>query len=225
MERTKEAEAVLGNLVSAVNMLQACPEFTLLIPEVRVNIAYSIPSARTPQDVAAVPGRISSVAGLPRASAIPAWGASDHLARRILEIHKYDREINAAINFKCDQVVTEVAQEYSAKRGLLFGWLDRSEEPKDTTESDGASMPWKVKQLVTKCGAVPRLFYEGPGWGKEPLFLALGKDAVEVASMAIEIARRYASKVEKTGWESRSLCSKHDSDRASHYGPGHSPAK
>jgi hydroxymethylpyrimidine/phosphomethylpyrimidine kinase len=51
-------------------------------------------------------------------------------------------------------------------------------------------MPWKVKQLVTKYGRVSRLFYEGPGWGKEPLFLTIGKDAVEVASVAIEIAHR-----------------------------------
>ena len=58
-------------------------------------------------------------------------------------------------------------------------------------------MPWKVKQLVTKYGAVPRLFYETAGWGKEPLFLALGKDAVEVASMAIEIARRYRKKTQE----------------------------
>jgi hydroxymethylpyrimidine/phosphomethylpyrimidine kinase len=99
--------------------------------------------------------------------------------------------------------VTEVAQEYCAQRGLLFGWLDRSEEPKDTLENDGASMPWKVKQLVTECGAVPRLFYEGPGWGKEPLFLALGKNAVEVASIAIEIARRYASRVQKKRVQNR----------------------
>ena len=56
-------------------------------------------------------------------------------------------------------------------------------------------MPWKVKQLFIKYGAMPRLFYEGAGWGKEPLFLALGLDAIEVAATAIEIARRYQQKV------------------------------
>ena len=57
-------------------------------------------------------------------------------------------------------------------------------------------MPWKVKQLVAKYSAVPRLFYETAGWGKEPLFLALGRDAVEVAGIAIEIARRYQKKTQ-----------------------------
>lgn len=186
-----EEYAILGNLVSAVNMLSSCPEFTLLIPEVRVNVAYALPGAKKPEEVAAVEGRITAVGGLPRASGMPVWGASDHLARRILEIRNYDEEINAAIDFKCDQEIIEVVQHYCAERSLLFGWLDRNEEPQDVKGSDGTSMPWKVKQLVTKYGAVPRLFYEEATWGKEPLFLAVGKDAIEVAAIAIEIAKRY----------------------------------
>ena len=186
-----EEYAILGNLVSAVNMLSSCPEFTLLIPEVRVNVAYALPGAKKPEEVAAVEGRITAVGGLPRASGMPVWGASDHLARRIIEIRNYDEEINAAIDFKCDQEIIEVVRHYCAERSLLFGWLDRSEEPQDVKGSDGTSMPWKVKQLVTKYGAVPRLFYEEATWGKEPLFLAVGKDAIEVAAIAIEIAKRY----------------------------------
>lgn len=186
-----EEYAILGNLVSAVNMLSSCPEFTLLIPEVRVNVAYALPGAKKPEEVAAVEGRITAVGGLPRASGMPVWGASDHLARRIIEIRNYDEEINAAIDFKCDQEIIEVVRHYCAERSLLFGWLDRNEEPQDVKGSDGTSMPWKVKQLVTKYGAVPRLFYEEATWGKEPLFLAVGKDAIEVAAIAIEIAKRY----------------------------------
>jgi len=196
VNNTNEAEAVLGNLISAVNMLQSYPEFTSLIPEVRVNIAYALPDAKTPQQVVSVEGRITTVDGTPHASGMPAWGASDHLARRILEVRKYDSEINAAINFKCNQEIIEVVRRYCSRRGLLFGWLDRSEEPKDITGSDGTSMPWKVKQLAIKYGTMPRLFYEGAGWGKEPLFLALGKDAVKVASIAIEIARCYREKIQ-----------------------------
>ena len=194
MNKSAEAEAVLGNLVTAVQMLENCPEFTSLIPEVRVNLAYALRKAETPQDVAAVEGRITAVHGFPPASGMPTWGASDHLARRILEVRKYDPEINAVINFKCNQEITEVIQQYCSERSLLFGWLDRSQEPDYITEQDGTSMPWKVKQLFNKYGAMPRLFYEGAGWGKEPLFLALGKDAVEVTKMAIEIAHRYSEK-------------------------------
>ena len=95
MNKTVEAEAILGNMVTAVHMLESCPEFTSLIPEVRVNLAYALPEAETPQDVAAVEGRITAVHGFPRASGMPTWGASDHLARRLLEVRKYDPKINA----------------------------------------------------------------------------------------------------------------------------------
>jgi len=191
MTLREEIDLVLGNLAAAVAQLEACPEFAALIPEVRVNLVYAPPHAKTPQEVAAIEGRITVVRGMPRASGMPRLGASDHLARRVIEVRKYAPEINAAINFKCDKVVIEVVREYCAERGLLFGWLDRADEPPEVAERDGSSMPWKVSRLVAKYGAVPRLFYEGEGWGKEPLFLALGSDAVEVATMAIEIARRY----------------------------------
>ena len=196
MNKAAEAEAVLGNLVTAVRMLEDCPEFSSLIPEVRVNLACAPRHARTPQDVAAVEGRITVVHGIPRASGMPNWGASDHLARRLLEVRKYDPGINAVINFKCDERLIRVVREYCSERSLLFGSLDRSKEPDRIIEQDGASMPWKVEQLFRKYGALPRLFYEGAGWGKEPLFVVLGKDATEVVSVAIEIARRYSRDIQ-----------------------------
>jgi len=197
MKRTKQAERVLGNLVSAIEMLQSCPEFSYLIPEVRVNLVYALPEAKTPSEVAAIDGRITVVRGLPHAAGMPRWGASDHMARLLIEVRKYDPTINAGINFKCDAVVTKVVQEYCSERDILFGCIDRSKEPAAVAERDRASMPWKVEQLFTRYGSIPRLFYEGEGWGKEPLFVALGNDAVEVASTAIEIARRCQQRTAK----------------------------
>jgi len=183
---------ILGNLVRAVQKLHDCPEFSLLVPEVRVNLTYALPEAKTPDDVAAVDGRITVVGGLPHATGLPRWGASDHMARLLIEVRQYDPKVNAGINFRCDAEVIEVVQKYCTEKGFLSGWIDRSAEPAEVAGPDRSSMPWKVKQLVTKYGAVPRLFYEGEGWGKEPLFVALGRDAIEVAGIAMEIARRYS---------------------------------
>ena len=195
MNNAEKAEKILGNLVHAVDMLQNCAEFSLLMPEVRVNLVYALPKARTADEVAAVDGRITVVQGLPHASGLPRWGASDHMARLIIEVRKYDPAVNAGINFKCDATVIEVAQNYCAEKGLSFGWIDRTREPAEVAEKDRSSMPWKIKQLVASSGGVPRLFYEGEGWGKEPLFVALGSDAVEVVEIASEIARRYKQRL------------------------------
>lgn len=190
MTRSKQAEKILGNLLSAVEMLEECPEFSSLMPEVRVNIAYALPEAKTPQDVAAIDGRITVVQGKPHASGLPRWGASDHMARLLLEVRKYDSSINAGINFKCDAKIIEVAKKYCSEKGYLFGWIDRTKEPEEVIRRDGTSMPWKIRYLVETFGELPKLFYESEGWGKEPLFVAIGKTAVGVAGIAIEIAQR-----------------------------------
>ena len=190
MTRSKLAEKILGNLLSAVEMLEESPEFSSLMPEVRVNIAYALPEAKTPQDVAAIDGRITVVQGKPHASGLPRWGASDHMARLLLEVRKYDSSINAGINFKCDAKIIEVVKKYCSERGFLFGWIDRTKEPEEVIRRDGTSMPWKIRYLVETFGEVPKLFYESEGWGKEPLFVAIGKTAVGVAGIAIEIAQR-----------------------------------
>jgi len=191
MNRTNQAQLVMGNLVCAIEMLENCPEFSYLVPEVRVNLAYALPKAKTPQEVAAVDGRITVVKGWPHASGRVRMGVSDHMARLLIEVRKYDHTINAGINFKCDTVIAEVVQEYCSEQKILFGCIERTREPAEVAEQEGASMPWKIEQLVANYGGIPRLFYEGAGWGKEPLFVALGNDAIEVADIAIEIARRY----------------------------------
>ena len=191
MEKTKQAESILGNVVTAIEMLQNCRDFSALMPEVRINLVYALPDAKTPDEVAAIDGRMTVVQGMPHASGIPKWGASDHMARLIIEVRKYDASINAGINFKHDKEISPVVEKYCSEKGIRFGWIDRTKEPAEVTEKDGASMPWKIKQLVESSGGVPGLFYEGEGWGKEPLFVTLGQDAIEVTNIAIEIAKRY----------------------------------
>ena len=155
MNKTRQAQMLLDNLVKAVEMLRNCPEFSRLVPEVRVNLVYALPEARTSEEVAAIDGRITVVGGLPHASGLPHWGASDHMARLIIEVRRYDPSINAGINFKCDKTIIEVVKEYCPEQGILFGWIDRSQEPAEVTEQDGTSMPWKIKYLDSNYGGIP----------------------------------------------------------------------
>jgi hydroxymethylpyrimidine/phosphomethylpyrimidine kinase len=191
MASRSEREQVLGNVTQAVAMLETCAEFSALMPEVRVNIVHALAGAKSGKDVAAVEGRITVVNGHPHASGLPKWGASDHMARLVIEVRKYNKEVNAGINFRCDELVIDVVKKYAGKKGLRFGWIDRTKEPKNASTVDGASMPWKVKWMARKFGKVPQVFYEGDGWGKEPLFMLVGENAVSVTEIAMEIARQH----------------------------------
>ena len=191
MNKRDIAEKILGNLAQAVNNLQGCREFSLLMPEVRVNVVYALPGAKSGKEVAAIDGRITVVRGYPFASGSPAWGASDHMARLIIEARRYSAGINAGINFKCDSEIIKVVRMFARDNKLVFGWIDRKREPAEVSAKDGSSMPWKVKQLVDQSGRLPDVFYEGDGWGKEPLFVILGIDAVSVVRTVMDIAGKY----------------------------------
>lgn len=192
MTDTNKRENILGNMVIALNNLENCTDFTRLIPEVRVNLVYALPEALNAAHVAAIDGRITAVKGLPHASGLPSFGSSDHMARLVIETRKYNKDINAGINFKCDAGIIAIVEEYCLNKGITCGRIDRSHEPDSIREADGQSMPWKIRQLYENYGCIPGIFYEDEGWGKEPLYVVLSTDAIAAVNTAVDIAHLYA---------------------------------
>jgi len=186
-----EVDRVLGNLVRAVKILEACPEFADLIPEVRTNIVYALPDAKNINDVAGIDGRITNVDGRPRACGYPAFGASSHMARIVLEVMKFDKGLRAGINFAWSEEFASWLETCARENNISFGFVDRSMEPEEKLRAEGASIPWKIKFLLNRYGLIPRIFYETAAMGKEPLFVLLGEDAVSVATLAARIARAW----------------------------------
>ncbi len=186
-------EKIIGRLREALTLLENCPEFVPLVPEVRTNIAFALPDALSPADVAAVDGRITVVRGKPRACGEVEFGASDHLARLLIQLRPFAPEIRAAINFRWNEKILAVVQRWAQSRGAKIGVIDRSREPEQLIGKERGSMPWKVQELIASAGGeVPEIFYETRGWGKEPLFVLVGADPVTVAKNVIDIARSYA---------------------------------
>ena len=62
--------------------------------------------------------------------------------------------------------------------------FSRKDEP-----SDVSTMEWGVARAIKGAGRVPDVIYDTGGVGKEAMIRLLGKDAMEVAGKAIEIAR------------------------------------
>ncbi|MDM7934937.1 MAG: thiamine-phosphate synthase family protein, partial [Methanothrix sp.] len=70
-----------GQISLALNIIEGCSEFAALIPEVRANLVYARPYARSREHVLGIDGRITVVNGMPHAAGKPRFGASSHMAR------------------------------------------------------------------------------------------------------------------------------------------------
>ncbi|MBN2465555.1 phosphomethylpyrimidine kinase [candidate division WOR-3 bacterium] len=182
----------MNKLAAAVALLEECREFVKLVPEVRVNLVYVPEGAERPDQVLGIDGRITVVSGMPKASGPIRAGASDHMARLVTEARRHDPSIRAGLNFRWNERISKCVRGYCKAKGLAFGSIDRSAEPKELIGRDKSSIPWKVEHLLAACGKVPPVFYESRGWGKEPLFFLVGSDPAGVANRAIEIAKGLA---------------------------------
>lgn len=184
---------ILGNLVWAVELLSGCPTIAELMPEVRMNIAFCLPSAKSLEEVAAIPGRITAYKKELIACRYPAFGASDHLARALLEVQKSDPSIRAVINFKYTHELYDWLESYAKKEKLTIVCVDRAEEPEEIKSIDGASMPWKIQKAIELAdNNVPDITCETEAPGKEPLFKLFGRTATDVAKKLIRIANAWA---------------------------------
>ncbi|BAW31633.1 MAG TPA: thiamine-phosphate synthase family protein [Methanothermobacter sp.] len=178
----------IENLKKALEMVTSSRGFYRLIPEVRTNIVMAKEKARTIDDVAGIPGRITVHKTEVFACREPDYGASSHLARLIIEIRKYDPSLRSAINLKYDEKIIEICD----GMGLRVSYYDRRKEPENIKEEEGATIPWGVKVAIKRIGRVPDVIYHKGDWGKEPMIILLAADAIEAAKTAIKIGEKYS---------------------------------
>ena len=180
-------DEVLGNLVKALEVIEGSSSFAKLIPEIRTNIVYALPDAEEPSQVAGIKGRITVVDGKPRASGLPGFGASSHLARIMIVLMKADPSKRAAINLMHDEGIEKAVVAYCESKGLVYAKVDRGGEPEDVMSKEGSSMQWVAKQLSKK--EIPDIAFAVGGKDKEPSTVILGETALEVAERAVDIAQ------------------------------------
>lgn len=180
---------VIKELVRAINELKKEKKFTLLIPEVRTNFVYTKKKVKNINDVAGVDGRITIVNNKPYPAGKVKFGASDHLARLLLMVRKYNQNYRSAINFKFDKKILKIVKKIAQERKIKIGVIERKREPKKYQLREKYSMPWKINYLYKRFKEIPQIFYETAGLGKEPLFVILGKEPREVVSIIKEILK------------------------------------
>ena len=161
-------------------------EVARYIPEVQSNLGYAIDPryASGRGDVVAVPGRIVNYMGKARPSGPPAFGASDHVARKILAAMGKDPQIRSAMNIRLDWGLVEKAKAL----GMAVALVDRRNEPQEAKAREGGSMQWVVEEAFRQTGGrAPDLIVDLGDWGKEPMITILGKDPLDVVEKLFKL--------------------------------------
>lgn len=184
-----ERYRVLMNLEKAIEYLKRYGEVVKeVVPEVLINIGMALPKpyARTPLDVAAIPGRIGRYRNTIIINARPEFGVSKHIAKAILTIMEFDPEIRSAANIVYNKSVEDAVK----RLGLIYSSFDRREEPPEIKRVEGGTTPWGIRTAVEKIGGkIPDVVFDYGEHGKEPLAFIFGRNALEVANKIVEIAR------------------------------------
>jgi len=174
--RAAEKFAVLEDMRKAVKVLESDKLAWKAIPECQSNLCMAIENAEDIEDVAAIPGRIVKLWDEVKASEHPWFGASKHVAKAILTVMRHHPSIRAAMNIRYDEKFIEAAK----KLGWRISFYDRREEPEEIKKIEGATIPWGIEAAIRRIGDIPDMIYHLGDWGKEPMILILGEDALNV---------------------------------------------
>ncbi len=183
LQKNDQRRHVLDELEKAWGLL-ASKQCKRIVAEVQMNMAYCLSWPDGIEDVAAFPGRIGVIGEKLMRFALPAFGASSHVARIALTINRFDSSFRAAMNVRFSEDFLDKAQEL----GFSIGKFSRSEEPEDVRIKEGSTLVWGVKKTILEMGFVPDLIFDRGSDGKEPMIRVLGKDPVEIVKKTISFA-------------------------------------
>ncbi|WP_297479579.1 thiamine-phosphate synthase family protein [Thermococcus sp.] len=171
-EETCRSLFVFGHSTAVEDMKLALRELLSLsrlpelIPEVRSNLAYAPPGAKSPSDVIAIPGRITLVKGRPYALP-PEPGASKFTASLILAVADRNPEIRSVMNVKLNERIAR------AVKRLGFEYAE--------TRTGGLSDEDAVKEIANIFEkSSPDFVLDWGGEGVEPLVYVFGRNPLDV---------------------------------------------
>ncbi len=165
---------VINQIKEVYNYISKSKKFSILIPEVRMNISGSLQSATTQEDIAAIEGRITLINGYPQASGEIKFGVSDHTARLILSAKEYDKSINFVTNLKYNPDWIKAIQHNT---DLDLQEIIRENQPLEIKKKEFSTMQWLIKESVERSGKIPDIIWDKGAMGKEPIIRLFGKNS------------------------------------------------
>lgn len=153
----------------ALERLEAAEGLGRLVPEVRSQLGYGLPGASGPDQVLAVAGRITSLAGRMKAYGPPWPGASRHVAKIVLAAMARDPGKRAAMALRFDPATIERAR----RLGWRVGEFSRADEPPEVKQAEGSTLEWGTGRVIDQLGLVPEVIFDRGEDGKEPVIRLL----------------------------------------------------
>ncbi|MEN3047577.1 MAG: bifunctional hydroxymethylpyrimidine kinase/phosphomethylpyrimidine kinase [Candidatus Caldarchaeales archaeon] len=172
---------------AATELLESIEGAGLMCPESMINLVETIEYGQSVEDVIGYPGRIVRSGERLRASTCPMPGGSRHVASAVLTAHSFDRGIRSAMNVRFDARFIEVARSL----GYSVSSYDRAREPPDIKRVEGMTIRWGVGEAIKSTGRVTDLVYHTGDYGKEPMTLIFGVNAVDVVKKFHRILNSY----------------------------------
>lgn len=168
---------VINQIKEIYNFISQSKKFSIMVPEVRMNISASLPDAVTKEDIAGIEGRISIVNGFPKASGEIKFGVSDHTARLILSAKEFDNSINFVINLKYNPNWIILIKKNT---NLELKEIIREDQPNKIKEKEFSTMQWLIKESIDKIGKIPDIIWDKGALGKEPMMRLFGRNSTEI---------------------------------------------
>ncbi|MHA1195475.1 MAG: bifunctional hydroxymethylpyrimidine kinase/phosphomethylpyrimidine kinase [Promethearchaeota archaeon] len=183
---SEEELNVINQIKEIYNYITSSKKFSVLIPEVRMNISGSLSHATNKNQIAGFDGRITIINGFPHACGDIKFGASEHTARLLLEAKKFDPSINFVMNLKYD---SEWINKIRKNSNLEMIELKREQQPQDIKNMEKSTMQWLIQESVSKKGKVPDIIWDSGSKGKEPMIRLFAKDSKKMIKKLDEIIK------------------------------------
>jgi predicted fused transcriptional regulator/phosphomethylpyrimidine kinase/predicted transcriptional regulator len=163
--RLRESSQVRASVRRGLRILQNTAGFAGLIPAVGSNLAESLSTAETIDDVAAVPGRILDVRGQVTIPGEPEFGVSQHVATVLLVAREHGSDARATLNVTYSEAILDALTD----QGLTTVEFNAD---LDIDDAIAAALDAEPDADV---------LYQTGGFGVEPVLYILGPDAPTVA--------------------------------------------
>ncbi len=160
-----------------------------LIPEVRSNLAYALPTAMDHRDVAAVPGRITQAGHRLIVCRQPRFGASRHMAKVVLAAMRCHAGMRSAMNIRYSKSILQACR----RVGFRIASFDRRQEPQEIKRKEGSSLEWGTLLALRDSGSMVDVIYDLGETGKEPMIRVLAAHPREVVQKVLQVAAALAT--------------------------------